>query len=70
MSEEFIANAIANIGVPTAMCFYCLFALNKAVNRLADKVDKISDKVERFFIQVSQLIESVRSLENDLRRRQ
>ncbi|MBD3878237.1 MAG: hypothetical protein SR1Q5_00925 [Quinella sp. 1Q5] len=67
MTEEFVANTLANIGVPTALCFYCLFVLNKSVNHLSDKIDKISDKFERFFIQTSQLIDSVKALENDIR---
>lgn len=48
-----IAQAVANIGVPTALCFYVLFTLNKTVNKLTDKV--------------GQLIEYIKTLENDIR---
>ena len=53
LTEEFIANLVANISVPAALCFYCLFTLNKSVNKLFDSVN--------------QLIASVKSLENELR---
>lgn len=61
MTEEFIASTLANIGVPTALCFYCLFVLNKSVNRLSDKFDGLTAKV-------GQLLDQVKSLEIELRR--
>lgn len=39
MSEEMIAHTIANIGVPTAICFYVLFTLNKSVTKLNDNLN-------------------------------
>lgn len=45
MNEEMIANAIANIGVPTALCFYVLFTLNKTVNRLIDSVKSLENEI-------------------------
>lgn len=60
LTEEFIANVIANISVPAALCFYCLFTLNKSVNKLSDKVDHFADRV-------NQLLDAVKNLERELR---
>ncbi len=45
MTEEMIANLLANIGVPTALCFYVLFALNKSVNKLIESVKSLENEI-------------------------
>lgn len=51
--EETVLNALGNLGVPAAVCFYTLFVVNKslanltvAINKLSEKVDKV-DRLER-----------------------
>ncbi len=45
MTEEMLANAIGNIGVPAALCFYVLFALNKSVNKLIESVKSLENEI-------------------------
>lgn len=52
--EDIIFNTISNIGVPAAVCFYTLFAVNKNLQKLINSVDKLSDR----FVE----IESIKSL--------
>lgn len=42
MSEEVLVHTLANIGVPTAVCFYVLLTLNKSINRLNDNFNEFS----------------------------
>lgn len=47
MTEEFLINLFSNIGIPTALCFYTLFEVNKNVKRLTDAVDRLERRIER-----------------------
>lgn len=47
MTEEFLIHMFSNIGIPTALCFYTLFEVNKNVKRLTDAVDRLERRIER-----------------------
>ena len=47
MTEELIAKMLANVGVPTAVCFYTLFEVNKNIKRLTEAVDRLEKRIER-----------------------
>jgi len=45
MSEEMIAHTIANIGVPTALCFYTLFKVNQTLEKLTEAVRSLENEM-------------------------
>ena len=47
MTEELLIHTISNIGVPTALCFYVLFTLNKSVNNLNKTMNNWSDLIKK-----------------------
>lgn len=63
MTEEFIFNSIANIGVPAVICLYTLVGVNKSLKELTNAIDRLSGEVDK---RITKLEESV----DDLKRRQ
>ena len=47
MEGEFLLNLLSNVGLPTALCFYTLFEVNKNVKRLSESIDRLSNEIER-----------------------
>lgn len=45
--EETLVHLLSNVGVPTAVCFYTLFEVNKNIKRLTEAVDRLEQRIER-----------------------
>ena len=63
MTEEFIFNTIANIGVPAVICLYTLVGVNKSLKELTNAINRLSGEVDK---RITKLEEAV----DDLKRRQ
>ena len=64
MTEDFIFNSIANIGVPAVICLYTLFGVNKTLKELTSAIDRLSGDVDK---RISKLEESVNEIRRNLR---
>lgn len=57
--EEFVLHTLSNVGVPAAVCFYTLFALNKNVERLCNLIERLDmnwkERLGRLELAVSEL---------------
>lgn len=47
MDNDFWLNLLGNVSLPSALCFYTLFEVNKNVKRLSDSIDRLSNEIER-----------------------
>ena len=47
MAEDVIVKLLGNVGVPTAICFYTLFQVNKSLEKLTDAFNRWSDLIDR-----------------------
>lgn len=47
MTEDVIVKLLGNVGVPTAVCFYTLFQVNKNLEKLTNAFDRWSDLIDR-----------------------
>ena len=52
---------IGNVGVPTALCFYIIFTLNKNVNRLTTTLDNWSKLIEKRLDLIEKRLERLES---------
>ena len=64
MSEDIILHALSNVGVPAAVCFYTLFAVNKNLEKLTNAFDRWSDLIDR---RLKDLEEDVKDIESDIK---
>lgn len=47
--EELLLGAISNIGVPAAICFFCLFRLDRSINQLSQNIQQLSNLIQQHF---------------------
>ncbi len=59
MAEDAIFKLLSNVGVPTAVCFYTLFQVNKNLEKLTNAFDRWSDLIDH---RLKDLEEDVKSL--------
>lgn len=66
MSEELLFKALANIGVPAAICFYTLFGVNKTLKELTTAINKLTTDVDKREAEQSQTIATLKDKVNEL----
>lgn len=64
MAEDAIVKLLSNVGVPTAVCFYTLFQVNKNLEKLTNAFDRWSDLIDR---RLKDLEVNVKDIEIDVK---
>lgn len=59
MTEEFIFNAIANIGVPAVICLYTLVGVNKSLKELTNAIDRLSGEVDKRITKLEEAVDEL-----------
>lgn len=60
MTEEFIFNAISNIGVPAVICLYTLFGVNKSLKDLTNAIDRLSSEVDKRITKLEDAVDEIK----------
>lgn len=58
--EQLIFQALGNVGVPAALCFYTLFEVNKNVKKLTDSIDRLDNDINRRFTRLEEILADLR----------
>lgn len=50
--EEFLLNAVSNVGVPAVLAFYVLFRVNLTMEKLTEAIIKLDAKLDTHIARV------------------
>lgn len=47
MEEEVLVKLLSNIGVPAALCFYTLYRVSPAIDKLTEAINKLNNDIDK-----------------------